>query len=199
MHPTPSSFSSLICWKLVLNQNPRHHMGHPIKSCSFVLHLQDSKLPLEAHKLGSSSMICELACANFLSAFWRWSLSVETLFSAILTSSVRLSWRLLYHSTFLSDSEDALSSMWWTMFSHAIWKAFSTSLDSISTVGAYDASTTCKAYASHVSHPSQCVVVMKWGIPWMSHVLDFSPTSNISATPCSGTLISLVSISGSIF
>ena len=61
--------------------------------------------------LASSSMIFELACANFLSAFWRWSHSVEALFSAILTSSVRLSWQLLYHSTFLSDSEEASSSM----------------------------------------------------------------------------------------
>ena len=77
--------------------------------------------------LASSSSIHKLACANFSSAFQQRSLSAEGLFSAILTSSVRLSWWLLYHLTFLSDSEDALSSMWWTMFSHAIQKAFSTS------------------------------------------------------------------------
>ena len=37
------------------------------------------------------------------------------------------------------------------------------------------------------------------GIPWMSQVLDLSPASNIFAAPHSSTLISLVSISGSIF
>ena len=92
--------------------------------------------------LASSSVISELACANFSSAFQRWSHSMEALFSTILTSSVRLSWRLLYHSTFLSNSEDASSSIWQTMFGHVIWKAFSTSLGGISTVGAFDASTT---------------------------------------------------------
>ena len=81
----------------------------------------------------------------------------------------------------------------------SIQKAFSTSLDSISTVNAFDTSTMCKAYASHISHPSRCVVVMNWGIPWMSQVLDFSPASNILAAPCSGTLVLLVSISGFIF
>ena len=40
------------------------------------------------------------------------------------------------------------SSIWQTMFGHAIWKAFSTSLDGISTIDAFDASTMCKAYAS---------------------------------------------------
>ena len=45
--------------------------------------------------LVSSSVIFELACTNFLSAFWQWSHSVEGLFSAILTLSVRLSWRSL--------------------------------------------------------------------------------------------------------
>ena len=115
--------------------------------------------------LALSSVILELACANFSSAFrWR-SLSVEALFSAILTLSVRLLWRLLYHSTFLSDLENALSSIWQTMFGHAFQKAFSTSLDGISTVSTFDTSTTCKAYASHMSHPSWCVVVIKWGIP----------------------------------
>ena len=149
--------------------------------------------------LASSSVILELACANFLSAFQQWSLSAEALFSTILTLSVRLLWQSLYHSTFLSNSEDASSSIWQTMFSHAFWKAFLTSLDGISTVGAFDASTMCKAYASHMSHPSQCVMVIKWGIPWMSQVLDFSPALNSFATPCSSTLISLVSISESIF
>ena len=46
--------------------------------------------------LASSSLIHKLACANSMSAFqWR-SLSAEALFSAILTSLVRLSWWLLY-------------------------------------------------------------------------------------------------------
>ena len=146
--------------------------------------------------LASSSVILELACANFSSAFQQQSHSMEALFSAILTLLVRLSWQSLYHSTFLSNSEDASSSIWQTMFSHAIQKAFSTSLYGISTISAFDASTTCKAYASH---PSQCVVVMNWGIPWMSQVLDFSSASNIFAAPCSGTLILLISISGFIF
>ena len=53
---------------------------------------------------------------------------------------------------FLSDSEDASSSMCWTMFGHAVWKAFSTSLGGISTVSAFDTSTTCKVYASHILH-----------------------------------------------
>ena len=149
--------------------------------------------------LASSSVILELACTNFLSAFRRWSHSMEALFSTILTASVRLPWQSLYHSTFLSDSEDASSSIWQTMFGHAFQKAFSTSLDGISTIGTFDASTMCKAYASHMSHPSWCVVVIKWGIPWMSQVLDFSPASNIFTTPCSSTLVLLVSISGSIF
>ena len=56
-----------------------------------------------------------------------------------------------------------LSSIWWTMFGHAIQKAFSTSLGSISTIGAFDTSTTCEAYASHIAHPLQCVVVINWG------------------------------------
>ena len=146
--------------------------------------------------LASNSVILELACTNFLSAFWWWSHSTEALFSAILMLSVRLSWQSLYHSTFLSDSEDASSSIWWTMFGHAIWKAFSTSLDSISTVDAFDASTMCEAYALHISHPSWCVMVINWGIPWMSQVLDFSLALNILAAPCSSTLILLVSISG---
>ena len=85
------------------------------------------------------------------------------------------------------------------MFGHAIQKAFSTSLDGISTVNASEAFTMCNAYALHVSHPSRCVGVMNWGIPWMSQVLDFSPASKIFAAPCSGTLILLVSISGFIF
>ena len=63
--------------------------------------------------LASSSVIFELACANFSSAFWQQSHSVEALFSAILMSSVRLSWRSLYHLTFLSDSEDASSLSAW--------------------------------------------------------------------------------------
>ena len=59
--------------------------------------------------LASSSVIFELACANFSSAFhWR-SCSVEAFFFAILTLSVRLLWWSLYHPTFLSDSEDASS------------------------------------------------------------------------------------------
>ena len=132
--------------------------------------------------LASSSVIFELACTNFSSAFQWWSHSVEALFSAILTSSVRLLWWSLYHSTFLSNSEDASSSIWQTMFGLAIQKAFSTSLDSISTVDTFEASTTCEAYTLHISHPSWCVVVMNWGIPWMSQVLDFSPASNIFAT-----------------
>ena len=149
--------------------------------------------------LVSSSVIFELACANFSSAFWWWSHSAEALFSAILMSSVKLSWRSLYHSTFLSHSEDASSSRWWTMFGHAIWKAFSTSLDGISTVDNSYALTTCTAYALHISHPSWCVVMINWGIPWMSQVLDLSLTSKIFIAPCSGTLVSLVSISGFIF
>ena len=149
--------------------------------------------------LASSSVIFELACANFSSAFQRRSCSTEALFSAILTSSVRLSWWLLYHLTFLSDTEDASSSIWWTMFGHAIQKAFSTSVDGISTIKAFEASTTCKAYVSHISHPSWCVVVMNWSIPWMSQVLDFSLALNIFTATCSGTLVSLVSISGFIF
>ena len=149
--------------------------------------------------LASSSIILELACANFLSAFWQQSHSTEALFSTILTSLVRLSCWSLYHSTFLSDSEDASSSMWQTVFSHAIQKAFLTSLDGISTVNASEAFTTCAAYTSHISHPSRCVVVINWGILWMSQVLDFSPALKIFTAPCSGTLISLVSISGFIF
>ena len=74
--------------------------------------------------LASSSVIFELACTNFSSAFQWWSHSAEALFSAILTSSVRLLWWSLYHSTFLSDSEDASSSIWQTMFGLAIQKAF---------------------------------------------------------------------------
>ena len=85
------------------------------------------------------------------------------------------------------------------MFSHAIQKAFSTSLDGISTVDASEAFTMCNAYASHVSHPSQCVVVMNWDIPWMSQVLDFSPASKILAAPCSGTLICLYPFLDSFF
>ena len=149
--------------------------------------------------LASSSVILELACANFSSAFQQQSHSVEALFSAILMLLVRLLWWSLYHSTLLSDSEDASSSTWWMMFSNAFQKAFSTSLGSISTIGAFDTSMMHKAYALHISHPLQCVVVIKWGILWMSQVLDFSPASKIFAAPCSGTLISLVSISGSIF
>ena len=85
------------------------------------------------------------------------------------------------------------------MFGHAIQKVFLTSLDGISTVDASEAFTTCNVYVLHVSHPSQCVIVMNWGILWMSQVLDFSPALKILAAPCSGTLISLVSISGFIF
>ena len=40
----------------------------------------------------SSSVILELACTNFLSAFQQWSCSAEALFFAILIMSVRLSW-----------------------------------------------------------------------------------------------------------
>ena len=149
--------------------------------------------------LASSSVIFELACANFSSAFQQQSHSAEAFFSANLTSSIRLSWQLLYHSTFLSDSEDASSSIWQTMFSHVIRKAFLTSLGGISTIGTFDASTMCKAHASHISHPSQCIVVMKWGNPWMSHILYFSPASKIFAAPFSSTHVSLISISGSIF
>ena len=162
--------------------------------CSFVLLLQDCELPLEFHRLGFK-----------LSNFWVSlhylfiCLLAETFSSANLTSSVRLSWSSLYHSTFLSDSEDALSSIWQTMIGHAIQKAFLTSLGSISTIGAFDTSTMCEAYASDILHPSWCVVVMKWGNPWMSHILDFSPASKIFATPFNGTHISLISISGSIF
>ena len=57
----------------------------------------------------------------------------------------------------------------------------------------------CTAYALHVSHPSRCVVVIIWGIPWMSQVLDLSLASNIFTAPCSSTLVSLVSVSGFIF
>ena len=103
--------------------------------------------------LASSSVTFELACANFSSAFQQQSCSAEALFSTILTSLVRLLWRSLYHSTFSSDTEDALSSIWQTMFGHAIQKAFSTSLGNISTVSAFNTSMTCKAYASHMSHP----------------------------------------------
>ena len=149
--------------------------------------------------LASSSVILELACTNFSSAFQQWSCSAEALFSAILMLLVRLLWQSLYHLTFLSDTEDASSSIWRTMFGHLIQKAFSTSLDGISTVNAFNAFTTCKAYALHISHPSWYVVVINWGIPWMPQVLDLSPASNIFTAPCSGTLILLVSISGFIF
>ena len=141
--------------------------------------------------LASSSVIFELACANFSSAFQWWSHSAEALFSPILTLSVRLLWWSLYHLTFLSDSEDASFSMLWTMFGHAIQKAFSASLGGISTIGTFDASTMCKAYALHISHPSWCVVVINWGIPWMFQVLDLSPALNIFAAPCSRNLICL--------
>ena len=57
-----------------------------------------------------------------------------------ISSSVRLLWQLLYHLTFLSDSEDASSSIWQMMFGHVIQKAFSTSLDGISTVDTFEAS-----------------------------------------------------------
>ena len=90
--------------------------------------------------LASSSVIFELACANFSSAFWQWSHFMEAFSSANLTLSVRLSWWSLYHSTFLSNSEDASSSIWQTMFCHVIQKAFLTSLDGISTVGALNVS-----------------------------------------------------------
>ena len=85
------------------------------------------------------------------------------------------------------------------MFSQAVWKAFLTSLGGISTVGAFDPYMICKAYASYVSHPSWCVVVMKWGISWMFQVLDWSPALKNFTTPFSGTHISLISIAGSIF
>ena len=65
------------------------------------------------------------------------------------------------------------------MFSHAIHKAFSTSLDGISTIDAFDGSMMCEAYALYISHPSQCVVVINWGIPWMSQVFNLSPALNI--------------------
>ena len=70
--------------------------------------------------LASSSVIVELACTNFSSAFQQQSHLAEAFSSANLTLSVRLSWQLLYHSTFLLDSEDALSSIWQTTFSHAV-------------------------------------------------------------------------------
>ena len=38
-------------------------------------------------------------------------------------------------------------------------------------------------FRSHISHPSRCVIMMNWGIPWMSQVLDFSPALKILATP----------------
>ena len=145
--------------------------------------------------LASSSVIFELACTNFSSAFWQQSHSAEAFSSTNLT----LLWQSLYHSTFLSDSEHASSSIWQIMFGDVVRKAFLTSLGSISTVSTHDASTTCKVYASHILHPSQCMVVMKWGIPWMSQVLDCSPALNILTTPFSGTCILLVSIAGSIF
>ena len=104
--------------------------------------------------LASSSVILELACANFSSAFQQWSRSAEALFSTILTSLVRLSCWSLYHSTFLSNTEDASPSIWQTVFGHAIQKAFSTSLDGISTIDASEAFTMCAVYMSHVSHPS---------------------------------------------
>ena len=101
--------------------------------------------------LASSSVIFELACANFSSAFQQQSHLVEAFSSSNLTSSVRLSWWSLYHSTFLLDSEDVSSSIWQTMFGHAVQKAFLTSLDGISTLSTLPASTTCKVYALHVS------------------------------------------------
>ena len=110
--------------------------------------------------LASSYVILELACANFSSAFQQQFHSTEALFSTILMLSVRLSWQSLYHSTFLSDTEDASSSIWQTMFGHVIQKAFSTSLDSISTIDTFDASMLCEAYASHIPHPSWCVVMI---------------------------------------
>ena len=89
--------------------------------------------------LASSLVILELACTYFSSAFQQRSRSMEALFSTILTSLVRLLWWSLYHLTFLSDTKDASSSIWRTMFGHTIQKAFSTSLDSISTVDASEA------------------------------------------------------------
>ena len=58
--------------------------------------------------LASSYPTFEIACANFSSAFQQLSLSEEAFSSANLRSSVRLLWWSLYHSTFLSDSEEAL-------------------------------------------------------------------------------------------
>ena len=74
--------------------------------------------------LASSSVILELACTNFLSAFQQQSRSAEAFSSTNLTLSIRLLWQSLYHSTFLSDSEDASSSIWQTMFGHVIQMAF---------------------------------------------------------------------------
>ena len=50
-----------------------------------------------------------------------------------------------------------------------------------------------------ISHPLQCVVVTKWGTPWMSQVLDWSTALRIFTTPFSSTWILLISIAKSIF
>ena len=50
--------------------------------------------------LASSSVTFELACTNVSSAFQQQSHSAEAFSSPNLTLSVRLSWQLLYHSTF---------------------------------------------------------------------------------------------------
>ena len=45
------------------------------------------------------------------------------------------------------------------MFGHAIQKAFSTSLGGISTVSAFDTSTTCEAYALHIIEALKALMV----------------------------------------
>ena len=104
----------------------------------FVLHLQGGELLLELCKLASSSVIFELACANFLSAFWQRSLSVEALFSPILTLSVRLSWQVAIPLDFLIQlrgcfilyvannvwpciSEGLFNLPWWYFYHWLLW------------------------------------------------------------------------------
>ena len=124
---------------------------------------------------------------------------MEAFSSTNLALSIRLSGGHYTIPLFLSDSEDASSSIWHTMFGYVVWKAFLIFLGGISTISTLDTSTMCKVYALHVSHPSQCIMVTKWGIPWMSQVLDCSPASKIFTAPFSSTCVSLISIAGSIF
>ena len=84
----------------------------PVDQCSFVLLLQDREFLWRSMSLASSSLIFELACANFSSAFWWQSCLVEAFSSANLMSSVRLLWQLLYYSTFFYPTQRMLHSLY---------------------------------------------------------------------------------------